>query len=350
MTVIAHYGENILDQYGIPVNAHGGCILHYGGTYYWYGEHKTEGTAGNLAHVGVHVYSSTDLYAWNDCEIALDIRENKIPDLLDGCIIERPKVIFCQKTGKFVMWFHYEDGDGTYHQAMCGVAVSDFPEGPFHFVKKFRPDKEVWPLGDQEFFHDPESITDAEAIIPQLGGSECPEAKGVNYVGVGYYEGQQSRDMTLFQDDDGKAYLVYSSEVNSTLHISELTEDYTDCAGRWTRVFPERWMEAPCVFKHDGKYYFIGSGCTGWAPNAARSAVAESIFGPWRELGNPAIDQGGDTTYESQSSFVLTLTDGNFLYMGDRWCPENAIDGRYIWLPIIFEDGRPVIQKSMTKS
>ena len=81
-----------------------------------------------------------------------------------------------------------------------------------------------------------------------------------------------------------------------------------------------------------------------------RSAVAESIFGPWRELGNPAIDQGGDTTYESQSSFVLTLTDGNFLYMGDRWCPENAIDGRYIWLPIIFEDGRPVIQKSMTKS
>lgn len=28
---------------------HGGGILHDGDTYYWFGEHKTEGTAGNNA-------------------------------------------------------------------------------------------------------------------------------------------------------------------------------------------------------------------------------------------------------------------------------------------------------------
>lgn len=33
-----------------------------------------------------------------------------------------------------------------------------------------------------------------------------------------------------------------------------------------------------------------------------------------------------------------------FIYMGDRWTPENAIDGRYIWLPIRFEGEQPVIE------
>jgi hypothetical protein len=33
-----------------------------------------------------------------------------------------------------------------------------------------------------------------------------------------------------------------------------------------------------------------------------------------------------------------------FIYMSDRWTPENAIDGRYVWLPISFEDDRPVIR------
>jgi hypothetical protein len=33
-----------------------------------------------------------------------------------------------------------------------------------------------------------------------------------------------------------------------------------------------------------------------------------------------------------------------FIYMGDRWTPKNAIDGRYIWLPILFEDGKPILR------
>lgn len=46
----------------VHINAHGGGILRVGDTYYWFGEHKTEGSAGNLAQVGVHCYSSKDLY------------------------------------------------------------------------------------------------------------------------------------------------------------------------------------------------------------------------------------------------------------------------------------------------
>lgn len=101
-----------------------------------------------------------------------------------------------------------------------------------------------------------------------------------------------ARDMTLFVDDDGRAYHVYSSEENSTLHISELTDDYLAHSGRYARFFVGRFMEAPALFKRGGRYYLMMSGCTGWAPNAARSAVAESVWGPWRELGNPCEGPG----------------------------------------------------------
>jgi len=57
------------------------------------------------------------------------------------------------------------------------------------------------------------------------------------------------------------------------MHISLLTEDYLKPSGRFVRVFEGRSMEAPAVFKHQGRYYLMASGCTGWAPNEARSAV-----------------------------------------------------------------------------
>ena len=30
--------------------------------------------------------------------------------------------------------------------------------------------------------------------------------------------------------------------------------------------------------------------------------------------------------------------------MGDRWFPENAIDGRYVWLPVEWENGRFILR------
>lgn len=96
-----------------------------------------------------------------------------------------------------------------------------------------------------------------------------------------------SRDQTLFVDDDGRAYQLYSSENNATLYISELTDDYLRPSGRFTRNFIGASREAPAVFKHDGKYYMLSSGCTGWDPNQAELAVADSIMGQWKVLGNP---------------------------------------------------------------
>ena len=90
------------------------------------------------------------------------------------------------------------------------------------------------------------------------------------------------------------------------------------------------------------------SGCTGWSPNAGRSAVAESVRGPWRELGNPFSGADAERSFYSQSTCVWPVPgeggETQFLYMGDRWTPQNAIDGRYVWLPVRFENDCPVIE------
>jgi len=149
-----------------------------------------------------------------------------------------------------------------------------------------------------------------------------------------------ARDMTLFVDDDKKAYHIYASEENSTLHISQLTDDYLAPAGKYIRVFKQRWMEAPAICKRNGKYYLIMSGCTGWKPNAARSAVADSIMGPWKELENPCIGEGKYLTFGGQSTYILKVSGKKDAYiaMFDIWRPQNAIDGRYMWLPINFKE------------
>jgi hypothetical protein len=333
-------GEIWNDTEGIAINAHGGGVIFYDNTYFWYGEHKIEGKAGNLAHVGVHVYSSKDLLRWEDKGIALKVEEDENSEITKGCVLERPKVIYNDLTGKFVMWFHLELKGKGYDAARSGVAVSDKPEGPFTFVSSFRPDAGFWPVNVQPFHKLPVADTIKEHYC---GGKGCLPAHPdtLNLLGRDFKEGQMARDMNLFVDEDKKAYLIYSSEENSTIHISQLSDDYLSCSGNYARFFSDRYMEAPVIFKTSkGKYFFMGSDCTGWNPNAARSASAENIFGPWTELGNPCFGKDSLTTFYSQSTCILPVQGkkDTFIYMGDRWNPENAIDGRYVWLPLILKD------------
>src|ERR1700689_591503 len=92
-------GEVWRDDKGVAINAHGGGILLYQGAWYWFGEHKVAGKLGNTAQVGVHVYSSRDLYNWKDEGIALAVSDDPQSEITRGCILERPKVVFNQRTG-----------------------------------------------------------------------------------------------------------------------------------------------------------------------------------------------------------------------------------------------------------
>lgn len=326
-------GEIWPDNNGVAINAHGGGILQDVGKYYWYGEHKIEGREGNRAQEGVHCYSSDNLYDWRDEGIALAVSNDPSSPIAKGCIIERPKVIYNEKSGKYVMWFHFEPLGEGYSGAMSGVAVGNSADGEFEFIGVVRPNAGYYPINVQSIH-----MQRSSAIGQSFDGGSLPaHPDSLNLVGRDFEHGQMARDMNLFVDDDGSAYHIYSSEENSTLHIAALSDDYLSHSGKYIRLFPGRFMEAPAMFKRNGKYYLIMSGCTGWAPNAARSAVADSIFGEWKELGNPCVGEGAQTTFESQSTYVLNVGD-KYIYMGDRWSPDDAIDGRYIWLPIDFND------------
>lgn len=292
-------GEVWRDTDGQPINAHGGGLLFHGGTYYWYGEIKTgktwapesnKGWGGTRVEMlGISCYSSRDLQHWkNEGNVLPAVKDDPKHDLHSSKVLERPKVVHNAKTGKFVMWMHVDSED--YKFARAGVAVADAPTGPFRYLGSLRPDDSM------------------------------------------------SRDMTLFADDDGKAYLFYSSEDNATMHVSLLTDDYLKPSGRFERIFIGRSMEAPAVVKHKGRYYLMASGCTGWAPNPARSAVADAVFGPWKELGNPCRGPGAEITFRCQSTYILPVAGrpGAYICMLDRWSQFDLPDSRYVWLPLRF--------------
>lgn len=284
-----------LDTDGNPINAHGGGMLYHDGKYYWYGEYKTGKTVlpdwatwecYRTDVTGVSCYSSPDLKNWTFEGLALSADpDNPESDLHPSKVIERPKVVYNPNTKKFVMWVHAESAD--YSKAAAGVAVSDTPTGPFTYIGSFRPN------------------------------------------------GAMSRDQTVFVDDDGSAYHIFSSENNQTLHIAELTDDYLLPTGRETRNFIGKSREAPAVFKRGGKYYMISS----WDPNRAELAVADSIMGRWTVLGDPCTGPEADKTFYAQSTYVLPVAGKKdaFIAMFDRWNKTDLADSRYVWLPVQFE-------------
>ena len=290
-------GEIWQDTDGNFINAHGGGILYHNGTYYWYGECKGEQTYRSPGvgwecyrtdTKGVTCYSSKDLDNWKFEGVVLQpITSDTESDIHPTMVIERPKVLYNDKTGKFVMWMHIDNP--MYNFARAGVAVSDSPTGPFEYIRSERPN-----------------------------GAEC-------------------RDMTLFKDDDGNAYHIYSSEGNATLHISRLSDDYLSQSGVFSIALKNQSREAPAIFKHNGKYYLITSGCSGWSPNEAEYAVANTILGPWKTMGNPCRGKDADKTFYGQSTFVIPVFKNagtEFIAMFDKWNKNNLIDSRYIWLPV----------------
>lgn len=315
--------------------------MKYGDTYYWFGEHKAAGTSNAL--VGVMCYKSEDLLHWHNCGAALSVSKDKGSDIERGCVIERPKVIYNAQTGKFCMWFHLELRGRGYNAARYGVAVSDNPEGPYQFLYSQRVNPGVYPADFSE-----KDIAALDTLHPkdyrQWWTPQWHDAvrKGL-FLKRDMRGGQMSRDMTLFVDDDGKAYHIYSSEDNLTLHIAELADDYLHHTGRYVRVAPAGHNEAPAVFKKDSTYWMITSGCTGWEPNEARMFSAPSIWGPWTQHPTPCRGKNAAKTFGGQSTYVLPYA-GGFIFMADIWRPRHPIDARYIWLPIDFEDGLPVIR------
>ncbi|MEI7502209.1 MAG: glycoside hydrolase family 43 protein [Paludibacter sp.] len=336
-------GQIWKDDKGMNINAQGGGILFQDGIYYWYGEDNVKDTIGTKVYV--NCYSSKDLLNWKFEGVSLAAATNNDRlGLPNGCVLERPKVIYNAKTKKYVMWFHLELKGQGYKAARVGLAVSDNVKGPFQYVRSYRPNAGKYPV-NMSSEQKNSAITVAD--FPKSWTTEWRKAvEDGLFVRRDLAGGQMSRDMTIFVDDNGKAYHIYASEENQTIQIAELSDDYMSHTGRYVRILEGKHNEAPTVLKKNGKYFLITSDCTGWTPNAARMAVADSLFGTWTELANPCVGTDANLSFNSQGTYILKIEGKKdaFVFMADRWITKTPNERRYIWLPILFENGKPVLK------
>lgn len=284
------------DTRGQDIQAHGGCILRFGDFWYWYGENKGADNCPGKDRVdviGISCYRSADLLEWQNMGLALPAEQDENSPLHPGKVVERPKVLYNAKSGKFVMWMHLDTADYSFSAA--GVATADRPEGPFVLKKILHPNR------------------------------------------------QDVRDMTLFQDEDGAAYLVHSKDWNKTMNIARLTEDYIDVDGTYVSVMADQEREAPALCKHAGSYYMVTSGCTGWVPNAALYAQSDRVMGHWKLIDNPCTGPNSRKTFYGQSTFLFRAGGQVYLLL-DHWLPDNLQKSGYSILPVSFgEDGEMTV-------
>ncbi|MEU4253553.1 RICIN domain-containing protein [Amycolatopsis sp. NPDC026612] len=276
-------GSQFTDTSGALVHAHGGGMLKVGAYYYWFGENRNA----DDTFRAVSAYRSTDLKTW---EFRGDVLTQSSAAELGRAKIERPKVLYNSSTGQYVLWMHKENGD-DYAEARAAVATSSTVDGNYTYRGSFRP----------------------------LGA-------------------HMSRDLTLFEDDDGTAYMASAARENADLNVYRLTADYTGVAALVRTLWPGSYREAPAMFKRNGVYFLLTSAATSWQPNQQKYATATSVTGTWSGLANV----GDSTGFGSQTAYVLPVQGSqatSYLYLGDRWAgawnrPVN--ESRYVWLPLGF--------------
>lgn len=283
-------GQIWQDVNGNDIQAHGGCIMQFEGKYYWYGEHKgidnTPGTC-RTDVIGISCYSSDNLHDWTYEGLALAAENDEKSMLHPKNVLERPKVIYNEKTKKYVMWAHVDSPDYVF--AGAGVAVSDSPKGPFKFLGATQPNR------------------------------------------------QDCRDMTLFVDTDKTAYLIHSTDWNKSLDIARLTEDYTKTDGFYVTVMRDQLREAPALCIHNGLYYMVTSGCSGWEPNSALFSTSEHLLGKWRLIDNPCEGKDYRKTFFGQSTYIFSVGGKDYLML-DHWKPHDLKTSGYSILPITYDE------------
>ncbi len=299
-------GNTWNDTNGSAINAHGGCVVYADGYYYWFGEQRNSNKSD-----GISCYRSKDLYSWTKLSRAVSPAGTKTDenrDIASGRTLERPKVIYNEKTKKWVMWIHWENGS-DYGQAKVAVCTADKVEGPYTLVDVFRPN------------------------------------------------GCDSRDQTLFLDTDGQAYHIYSTNMNSNTNCERLTDDFLMPQEDYVVQLKGRRYEAAALFRVGDIYYGLFSGCTGWDPNPGRYMWTYDLMNEtWQAPAdfkasdgstgiNFCIDNGKATSYQSQSNYVFPVPgkDKCFIYMGDRWNSSNVQSSKHVWLPLSVRSGYPTV-------
>lgn len=282
------------DSSGTPIYSQGGGLLQVGDTYYWYGvkyggavtyAEDPHGKHSDISFQGITTYSSKDLVNWK--HEATDKPSNA------GGWFGRLGVAYNAKTKKYVA--AAQGGGGLY------FATSDQPNGGFVFdnVQK-----------------------DLPGIVNGSTG-----------------------DQTIFQDDDGQAYLISSSSSGrANRYVSPLRASDFLAAEEAIFVYKGGGREGNCMFKYAGHYYHCSSDLHGWNTSQTYCVSASNIKGPY---GAEFVMKGTERDYShvTQTGFFFNVTGSKqttVVFAGDRWAnfAGNGL-GFNQWMPLSFQGNTP---------
>lgn len=277
-------GKPWLDTCGRRIQAHGGAVYFEDGVYYWYGENKeyTDGKNGVWTW-GIRAYASTDLCNWEDKGLIIEPNiEDPNSSLFPAQYIDRPHILRCPQTGKYVCWIKLSGP-----QAAFTIWQSDQLLGPYEQVEN----------------------------LYQPGG-----------IRVG--------DFDLVADEAADRGLLYAEVEHSAIVCLELSADYLHAERELARSYegthPPFTREAPCLFSAFGKKYMLTSGMTGYVPNQSDWAVATSWDQPFTSQGDPHAADETKASFNSQISKIFPVEgkENQFVAMADRWLPDYPVDAR----------------------
>ena len=223
----------------------------------------------------VNVYSTSDFVLWTAHGNVLPLGAPR-----PNSVLFSPKALYNARNKEWVLWFNLMP---PYNYA---VAVSPSPFGPFLTISNQT-------ARSTEFGH-------------KANNTDCG-------------------DFSLFQDDDGTAYILYSSGAH--VQAERLTPDYYESTwatdGATSGVFPHG-NEAPAMFKNNGIYYALVSDscCYCGAGGQVRAFQAFQPLGPYNYTGDITLGKNpfstGDVTTSSQQTNVFRV-GSQLVWQGDRW-------------------------------
>ncbi|GAB3399079.1 right-handed parallel beta-helix repeat-containing protein [Flindersiella endophytica] len=292
------------DTSGNPIYSQGGGIFKFGDTYYWYGVHyvgaelyqanPTRQYDNDVTFVSIPVYSSKDLVNWT---FENNVATRSTAPFTNGGWVGRLGVSYNENTRKYVL---VVQGPG-------GIVFlqGDSPTGTFVHA----------------------------ATQAQIVNSPTP--------GTG--------DQTVFTDDDGKDYLIFSnSSGRARAFVSKLRESDSLYAEPAVQIgyCSGCGREGNAMFKLDGRYYHASSDLHGW--NSSVSHVIESTGGNIQGTYTSEYTLAGtelDYSHVTQTGFFVTVKgtkQTTVIFAGDRWADFawNGI-GYNQWMPVTKTGARP---------
>lgn len=332
------------DTDGKQIQAHGFSVLYSekDKLYYWYGENKEKTKRGGTVwHWGVRLYTSPDLYNWTDRGLIIPPEPDDLTSPLHPTYcMDRPHILYCEKTGKYVAWLKIMAGEVS---QFMSVLTADRFEGPYTFARKIYKPLDM-----------------------------------------------DSGDFCLHADPDGRAY-IWFERPHFQLICATLTDDYTAVTGEYSvhydGLLPPLTREAPTYFERNGKRYLFTSGTSGYYPNPSRVCMFTDPHGEYVDLGDPCVGDKSGTTFSSQITSVVKIPGTErCIACADRWMPqwyvkpmakqiisgmerhfrdyvpdtspkeaaplpgvlqkhnENTYKSRYVWLPIEWDGDKPVLR------